>query len=305
MARSSTPVRIPALLLGGGMLVWLFVAAGSGGPATASRPAAAPASAPAKKDLAAECRASADKLLARMDGSFRAVIRPPFVVIGNLPAARLRQIAAGSVVRPAETMWRSYFKVKPDKVITALLFKDDKTYRHWAKQLFNDTDLPHFGYCRSTDRIMVMNIATGTGTLVHELTHALIVYDFPGVPTWFNEGLASLHEQCYVRPDRIVGCVNWRLPALQKAVRTKKLRPLAELVTAGDFYTNQAGLNYAQARYFVMYMQQKGLLKRFYVAFRGRRGRRPVKTIEEVFGKPLKQVEGEFLKWVMTLKWGR
>ena len=54
-----------------------------------------------------------------------------------------------------------------------------------------------------------------------------------------------------------------------------------------------------------MHMQQKQLLRKFYAAYRARRGRRPVKTIEEVFGKPLKRVEGEFTAWVMTLKWGR
>ena len=246
-------------------------------------------------------------MLTRLDGSFGAVVRPPFVVIGNLPAAKLEQMADGSVLRPARAMWASYFRRRPTDVITALLFKDDKTYRAWAEKLFGDTGVSHFGYCRRADRTLVMNISTGTGTLVHELTHALIAYDLPNVPDWFNEGLASLHEQCQVHDDRIVGLVNWRLPGLKQAIRDGSLRPLRQLVTADDFYGRLTGLNYAQARYFVMYMQQRGLLGKFYTTYRVRLGEEDsaVKCIEGVFGGKLDQVERDFLKWVGTLRWPR
>ena len=40
-----------------------------------------------------------------------------------------------------------------------------------------------------------MNIATGGGTLVHEIVHPFVEANFPGCPTWFNEGLGSLYEQ--------------------------------------------------------------------------------------------------------------
>ncbi|KKK67323.1 hypothetical protein LCGC14_2955220, partial [marine sediment metagenome] len=279
----------------------LAVGAASRPSATApvsSAPATAPVSRPANSyppaKLARACRTASTKMLARLDRTFRAVVRPPFVVIGNLPAARLEQIAAGSVVRPAQAMWRSYFRRRPTDVITVLLFRDGKSYRRWAKKLFADTDVPHFGYYRQSNRTMVMDIATGTGTLVHELTHALIAYDFPAVPDWFNEGLGSLHEQCYVRPDGIVGAVNWRLPALQKAIRDGQLRPLADLLTRKDFYGTQRGMNYAQGRYFVMYMQKRKLLRKFYRSFHARAGRDAVKAVEEVFDRDLKQIEPDF-----------
>ncbi len=281
----------------------VFAAGGLARPTTAtsrSQPATYPS-----EQLIGASDASAKAMLARLDGSFGAVVRPPFVVIGNMPARRVEAMASGSVVRPAKAMWHSYFRKKPTHVITILLFRDAKTYKHWAKKLFNNADPPYFGYYRPRDRTMVMNIATGTGTLVHELTHALIVYDFPAVPLWFNEGLASLHEGCRVLPDRIVGVVNWRLPALQKAVRGKALRPLRELITRDDFYGRQRGLNYAQARYFVMYMQKRGLLRKFYKRFRDNH-RGPdaaVKAVEHVFGAKLERIESDYLKWVMTLRW--
>ncbi len=287
-------------------LGYVLAAGGEGGPATTtttsqSRPTTYPS-----EQLVRASDAAAKAMLARLDESFHSVVRPPFVVISDMPASQVEAMARGSVVAPADAMWRSYFQRKPTHVITILLFQDAKTYKHWAKKLFDNADPPYFGYYRPNDRTLVMNIATGTGTLVHELTHALIVYDFPALPLWFNEGLASLHEQCSVQPERIVGLVNWRLPALQKAVRDKTLRPLRELITGDDFYGRQRGLNYAQARYFVMYMQERGLLEKFYKHFRDNHSGQDasVKAVEHVFGTELERVESDYLKWVMTLRWG-
>ena len=282
-------------------------------PSSRSAPAPrAPASRPAKypsDQLARACKAQADALKKRLDGTFSIRVDPPFVSAGNMTAAQLGVYTRGSVLRPARAMWASYFNAKPDKVITVLLFAGDTSYKTWAKKLFNDTDLPHFGYYSPSSRTLVMNINTGTGTLVHELTHALVVYDFPRQPTWFNEGLASLHEQCSVGTTLITGYTNWRLPALQKAIADKTLRPLRDLVTQRDFYGRLRGLNYAQARYFVMYMQKQHLLKTFYEHFRGaHKGGRAVddvKAIEHVFGKKLPEIETAFIAWVKTLRYRR
>jgi len=268
--------------------------------------ASAPASEPVWPDaqLIAQCRQDAEALRGRLDDTFAVTVSPPFVVAGNMPLTALRNDTRHSVVAPAEAMWTSYFRRRPDQVITVLLFADADSYRTWAKKLFGDDDLPHFGYYRSRDRTLVMNISTGTGTLVHELTHALIVYDFPGVPTWFNEGLASLHEQCRVRPDGIEGLENWRLPALQKAIRNDSLRPLKDLLTRRDFRGPLQGLNYAQVRYFVMYMQQKRKLREFYAYFRDHYGRAgdDVRAVEHVFGEDLSDIDRSLRRWVLTLR---
>lgn len=255
-------------------------------------------------ELAAACRKEADRLRQRLGSGFEVVVSPPFIVAANMPSQQVNDYAQRSVVYPAKAMWAGTFRRKPDEVITILLFADDESYRSGAKRLFGDERLPHFGYYKPDKRTLVMNIATGTGTLVHELTHALIVYDFPAVPTWFNEGLASLHEQCNVKDDEIIGLLNWRLPALQRAIAAGKLRPLRELITAGDFYGPQCGMNYAQARYFCMYMQKLKLLRKFYAYFREHYTGKDagVKAVEEVFGKKLEDVERDLLQWAGALK---
>lgn len=274
-------------------------------PAAKPAPSAklAPSSAPAYPSalLAAGCVKQADEL-GRAHKDFGVVIEPPFVVAGDMPAVVLRRHAEASVVRPAKVMWASYFAQKPDKPITILLFDGKEGYGKYAKADYPGGDFPFFGYYSNATRTMVMNIQTGGGTLVHELTHALIVYDFAAVPSWFNEGMASLHEQCSIGDKEIVGLVNWRLPGLQSAMKDGKLRPLRDLVSKGDFYGAQSGTNYAQARYFCLYMQRLGLLGKFYRHFRDHSAGADALAVEHVFERKLEDVEKDYLAWVKTLK---
>ncbi len=71
------------------------------------------------------------------------------------------------------------------------LFTDEKPYAEHSLRIYGDKDVSVYGYYKPDKRVLVMNIGTGGGTLVHELTHALAAFDFPGQPDWFNEGLAS------------------------------------------------------------------------------------------------------------------
>jgi len=258
-------------------------------------------------ELVAMSGKKADEIRRRYGRKLNVVVHPPFVIAGDMTEARLDSHAKWSILRPARAMWSAYFAKKPDKVITTFLFAGQDNYKLHARKDYPAGGAPYYGYYSPAGRTMVMNINTGGGTLVHELTHALIVYDFPNVPTWFNEGLASLHEQCQVGEDGITGLPNWRLPALQAAIKAKKLRPLAELVTKRDFYGRGRGLNYAQGRYFVMYMQHKGLLKKFYRYFRehAKGDGADVHAIEHVFGRNISEVEPAFIAWAMTLKFER
>ncbi len=261
----------------------------------------------ARRRLARECDVTARRLRGKLGRGYAVTVSPPFVFAGDMSDDQLDRHARASCIRPAKVMWRSYFQTRPDRPITVLLLSGDKTYRETAKRLLGDEDVSHFGYYRPWDRTMVMNIATGGGTLVHELTHALIAFDFPRVPTWFNEGLASLHEGCRIHADRIEGVVNWRLPGLQRAIGDGTLRPLRDLVTARDFYGKRQGTNYAQARYFIMYVQKLGKLDDLYDAMRDAGGRdgTDVKVIERVLEMKIDEVDRRFVAWVKTLRYRR
>lgn len=308
--KPGAPANAPASSAGG------VVAAASGDSGAALQKAVAvsvpsPDAPPAEKYPSAAltdlCVKQADDIRRRYGKKLSVVVHPPFVVAGDMSEARLDSHARSSIIRPARAMWTAYFDKKPDNVITAFLFAGEKNYKLHARQDYPSGGSPYYGYYTPARRTMVMNINTGGGTLVHELTHALVVYDFPDLPTWFNEGLASLHEQCQIEKDGITGLANWRLPALQAAIKARKLRSLAELVTKRDFYGPLQGLNYAQGRYFVMYMQHKGLLVKFYRYFRehAKGDGADIRAIEHIFGQKISDIEPAFLAWTMTLKFGR
>ncbi len=232
----------------------------------------------------------------------------PFVIAGDGNRVRLRRYRDGTIRAAARALAATFFDKKPDEPVLILLFESAGPYRRLAKKWFDDPDVPHYGFFRRSDGVMLMNVGTGTGTLVHELVHALMAPDFPDCPDWFNEGLASLYEQCSLDGDTITGHENWRLPALQNAIRAKELRPLEEMISDADFYSDAlVGINYAQARYLMFYLQEKGLLSTYYKRFRANVKADPsgLATLKQVLKTDdLARFEKDWRKWVLTLRFG-
>ena len=155
-----------------------------------------------------------------------------------------------------------------------------------------------------------MNIATGTGTLVHEIVHPYMRADFPSAPSWFDEGLASLFEQCRQREGQIVGLLNWRLPVLKQGLQGGKLVELKELLATSteEFYDDPDGMHYAEARYLCYYLQEKKLLRLFYREFKKNQNVDPTgrQTLLKITGKnSLKQLQDEWLAFLAPLDYVR
>ncbi len=265
--------------------------------------AAAPSSRPA-------IDAASDRLLARWRERLDAegmnyVVAPPFVIAGDAPKVAIERYRDHTILAATGLLRKAYFEAQPEEPVLILLFETAEPYQRLAKKWFNDDQVPHFGFFRH-DNIMLMNVGTGTGTLVHELVHALIKPDFPRVPSWFNEGLASLYEQCSLG-QAIQGHANWRLPALQKAIRQDTLRPIQQLIEDRDFYGDRlVGMNYAQARYLLMYLQERRLLGAYYRLFRDGVEKDPtgLATLKKLIApQTLEQFEEDWKRWVLSLRY--
>ncbi len=230
-----------------------------------------------------------------------------FVIASNLSEKETANINGNTISKAVECFYNDYFEKRPDEITTIFLFKDDNSYRYWAKKLYGDDDLSRFGYYKPSIKVMMMNISTGTGTLVHEMTHALVRFDFPDIPSWFNEGLGSLYERSSLNNGQILGYVNWRLPALQKAINNDTYTSLSALVKTSEdeFYGDRSDVNYAQARYFCMYLQENGLLKKYYKVFRDNydNDKTGKNTLEKITGKNLDELDKEYVVWVKGLKY--
>jgi hypothetical protein len=202
---------------------------------------------------------------------------------------------------------RQYFPKDPGKIIDIWLFKDQETYEKYNQELFGARPHTPFGYYSSKQHALVMNISTGGGTLVHEIVHPFVEANFPDCPAWFNEGLASLYEQCSERDRRIWGATNWRLAGLQRAISDGSLPMFEELcaTSTSEFYDGERGDNYAQARYLCYYLQDKGLLDRFYREFRDNRRDDPsgYATLCRVLGDPdMSEFQAAWEKYVLRLR---
>lgn len=230
-----------------------------------------------------------------------------FVIASNLSETETEKILNSTIDKAVECFYNDYFSTRPDEATTIFLFKDDRTYRFWAKQLYDDDDLSKYGYYKPSERTMLMNINTGTGTLVHEMTHALARYDFPDIPSWFNEGLGSLYERCSLNNKTILGYVNWRLPALQDAIADKSYTSLEKLMKTNweEFYGDGSDVNYSQARYLCMYLQEQGLLKKYYKHFRDTyiSDNTGITQMEKITGKSISELDADYVAWVKTLKY--
>ncbi|MBI4603467.1 MAG: C39 family peptidase [Planctomycetes bacterium] len=202
----------------------------------------------------------------RLPRGFSLALAPPFVVAGDETAATVRRRARDTVAWAVGRLKEAYFDDDPEEIIDVWLFKDNESYERNVRELFGKSPATPFGYYSADDRALVMNIATGGGTLVHEIVHPFVRANFPACPAWLNEGLASLYEQSGERDGKIAGFTNWRLAGLQEAVRAGKVPTFRELTSSGDngFYRSDRGTNYAQARYLCYYLQEKGLLGRYY-----------------------------------------
>lgn len=231
----------------------------------------APASAPASRPTKSELDAHVVSLKKRVDSNaFTFVVEPPFVVIGDQAPERVRQWAEGTVRWAATKLRAEYFDRDPEGILDVWLFGGRESYEKNVERLFHESPGTPFGWYSPEHRALIMNIATGGGTLVHEMVHPFMHANFPECPAWLNEGLGSLYEQCEERNGRIHGRTNWRLPVIQEALREKRAPAFESLLAATDFefYGEDRGLNYAAARYLCYALQEKGLLRRFYREFR-------------------------------------
>ncbi|MBW1810678.1 MAG: C39 family peptidase [Deltaproteobacteria bacterium] len=201
--------------------------------------------------------------------NFHIVIKHPFVVIGDESLEIVQMRAKRTVGWAVERLKQDFFDKDPDHIIDIWLFKDKTSYLKHTKSIFDDEPGTPFGYYSETHKALIMNIATGGGTLVHEIVHPFVHANFPDCPAWFNEGLGSLYEQCGDKDGHIHGYTNWRLAGLHAAIKSDEVPSFRQLTatTQHEFYTQDRGTNYSQARYLCYYLQQKGLLVRFYHEF--------------------------------------
>lgn len=240
---------------------------------------------------------------------FSIVVEPPFVVIGDEPNSVLKERSEETIRWAVDKLKKDYFSKDPDEILDIWLFKDALSYEKHTQLLWGEKPGTPYGYYSRAHKALIMNISTGGGTLVHELVHPFIEANFPACPSWLNEGLGSLYEKCGEEDGHIHGYVNWRLPGLQRSIKDGGLTSFKELMSmdAQTFYSDNKGNNYAQSRYLCYYLQQKGLLFKFYKQFHANQQQDPTgyKTLQSVLQEnDLKRFQKRWEQYVLGLSEG-
>jgi len=257
--------------------------------------------------LTPDCRRVADRLEQGLPEGWGIVIHEPFVLAGDCDEADLERHYRQTIAPTVRALSIQYFDHSPEWPITIVVCSSDDSYRECNRCLEKRERNEYSGVYSRRDHRVVVNVATGEGTLAHELTHALAHADFAEMPEWLDEGLASLHEECEFSPDgfQLIGLENWRGAILRNAFQGGRLRSISSLACEQFASSDRATIDYAQARYFCLFLERHHILEAFYRKCRQRCQTDPagIETLGELFEtKDLRTVDKQFQEWVKLLK---
>ena len=164
---------------------------------------------------------------------------------------------------------------------------------------------PHLGgdYDDTTRTAVSMRLGQ---FMTHEFTHALHAADQHALgqehPVWLSEGLASLYESCEIDGNQLIAHDNSRLKFVRFAAKSGGLLPLDKLLrmTRQDF-NSRPNLAYGQASCLLRYLQEAGLLKRFYDVYTAGYGKDPTgaAALAEATGSKLPAIQMALSEWIL------
>jgi hypothetical protein len=227
------------------------------------------------------------------------------------------------------------FTRHPDHAISVYLFATRAAFVDFSvhhESVDPDHPVKLLGFFAPSSHDLVISGQEGLGTLEHETIHTIVpAADFPGVPRWMNEGLASLFEQPQVVADGTMhGQSNARYAVLQRALSgdagAMPARPSlvglfamsnhefvggSPLTSEGTLdeaaKTAAELLHYGMARSFCHWLDSNHHRKLWYLYHAWRDGFASDRTGEKAFaavmgGSPA-ALEADWEAWVMAQRW--
>lgn len=258
--------------------------------------------------LTTECERTAERLRAKLSEDCHVIVRNPFVLGGDGSESNLGEAYDELIAPVARTLSQCYFDTPPSAPITVLLFSSDAAFQEHAALFDRRRRADYYGYYMREDRRVMLNASSGGGTVAHELTHSLAHFDFPKMPEWFDEGLASLHEEAEFADDgrSIRGRSNWRINHLLLGLRRGQVRPLDQFLESPDAVRpNLDAIDYAHARYLCLYLQERNLLAEYYRTLRDTNGQDATgrATLEKLIApKSLDEFDRDFRQWAAKFR---
>ena len=257
-----------------------------------------------REDKPESDRSTALETMRRTNSFVRSFQSKHYDYVSNGPPDEVKDLAA-----KMEQMFEAYKKVlpvanDPKRATPVFLYRNAYDFQYATK-------LPE-GVAGFYDgeKIAAMHAPCYTLTtdrvLYHEGAHQFEAFALgdalPRAGVWFLEGLAVAFESCQVDPKggAIEVTPKERLRVVQRAMRAGTHVPLAELIgtEAKDF----TGLHYSHAWTLVQYLRSEpDRLGRYVEGLKA--GKQGAPLLEEIFKKPLPEIEKDWIAYVLQLRY--
>jgi hypothetical protein len=247
--------------------------------------------------------------------------RYAFVTAAGQSDDQLRTISR-DLDRYLDFLSREYQIAPPSTYLTIYLQPDIASLKATADRVHGlDVSMSALGYAYQDDLSTVAFVrGTQSGTLLHELFHLLVRRSFGDIPQWLDEGIASLYEVSVYTGGRQIGLPNWRSRVLRNGLEFSP--KLANVIASPWFGFDMAGpdstpafvmrdermaINLATARYFTLYLQDKGTLAKVFRAFRARDPggaddpAADAQAIVAAQAGPLDQLQADYDLWIKAM----
>ena len=196
----------------------------------------------------------------------------------------------------AAAQWKTLFSNRFDQYVTVVVPRDASMIPRGIGGLYDP-------------RAKQLTAKSIGMVLTHEFTHALHFADQEARgqrhAIWVTEGLATLFESSHLVAGIPTPIPNQRSNAIKYIVQRKRHIPWSKFFTLShrDFM-GKAAEAYPQGRYIFMYLHERGLLAKWYDAYTAgyAADKTGAKAMVQVVGKPLGEIEADWVEWVRTVK---
>lgn len=229
-----------------------------------------------------------------------------FVIISDLDEKLTYTLIDNDLRNTISSMEGNFVSKTPTDVTPIFLFSNYEKYKEFVLNNFNieEDDISPYGFFKISKNTIVIRYVNWKGSLSHEVTHKFTRRDFPDMPSWFDEGFASLNEKSTYKNGILIGDFSFRIIPLRRAIKENSYTGLEKLMQTDDeeLYGKRASYYYAQSRYLLMLLQQHGLLIDYYKLFRDSyiSDKSGISQLEKVTGKSIEQTDKELIELIKS-----
>lgn len=231
-----------------------------------------------------------------------------FVIFSDMNVELTYRLIDTDIRNTIDAMSNNYVNKLPDIITPIYIFAEFDDYKEFVLKNYDiaENDLSPYGFYKISKNVIVIRYVSWKGSILHEITHRFLRSDFPNAPSWFDEGLASLNEKSTYKNGNLIGDFSFRILPLRRALTDGKYTGLKKLMETNDeeLYGQRSSYYYAQARYLLMYLQEKELLNKYYTLFRDTQDNdnSGISQLIDITGNSIEKLDEEYLAYIKSFK---